>query len=240
VPAHAMRPPLEEAENIRAFLQEEGIAPGARLLDVPCGIGRRATGLAEAGYEVVAVDPNEIGIAAAKGRVPPAIADRLTFASAPRETLPGLRSDATFDAVLCLDHALGRGPGSDDVAFLRRLSEHIRPEGLLVVDMLNRDFFASRRRPFAFHTIGSVEQHEFRSFDPTTGVLRLEWKFYERVGADLKHRTESSAELTLLTPRDLAAVLDQSGWKMGALWSDWRREPLSADHRKLTVTARPA
>ncbi|TLZ77030.1 MAG: hypothetical protein E6K11_10375 [Methanobacteriota archaeon] len=125
------------------------------------------------------------------------------------------------------------------MAFLRRLSEHIRPEGLLVVDMLNRDFFASRRRPFAFHTIGSVEQHEFRSFDPATGVLRLEWKFYERVGADLKHRTESSAELTLLTPRDLAAVLDQSGWKMGALWSDWRREPLSADHRKLTVTARP-
>src|SRR5438552_12983955 len=235
-----MRPHLEDAENIRAFLLEEGIAAGARLLDVPCGIGRRATGLAEAGSEVVAVDPNESGIAAAKGRVPPAIAGRLTFASAPRETLPGLRTDATFDAVLCLDHALGRGPASDDVAFLRRLSKHVRPEGLLVVDLLNRDFFASRRRPFAFHTIGSVEQHEFRSFDPATGVLRLEWKFYERVGADLKHRTESSAELTLLTPRALAAVLHQSGWKMGARWSGWRREPLSADHRKLTVTARPA
>src|SRR5207247_7922473 len=132
-----MRPPLEEAENIRAFLQEEGIAPGARLLDVPCGVGRRATGLAEAGYEVVAVDPNEVGIAAAKGRVPPAIADRLTFASAPRETLPGLPSDAAFDAVLCLDHALGRGPGSDDAAFLRRPSDRIRPAGLVVAARLS-------------------------------------------------------------------------------------------------------
>src|SRR3989442_1367271 len=235
-----MRPLLEEAENIRAFLQEERIAAGARLLDVPCGIGRRATGLAEAGYEVVAVDPNEIAIAAAKGRVPPAIGDRLTFASAPRETLPGLPSHATFEAVLCLDHALGRGPGSDDVAFLRRLSKHIRPDGLLVVDLLNRDFFASRRHPFAFHTIGAVEQHQFRSFDPTTRGLRLEWKFYERVGAALKHRPASPAEPTLLTARDLAAVLDQSGWKMNALWSGWRREPLSADHRKLMVTARPA
>src|SRR5438128_5318954 len=235
-----MRPPLEEAENIRAFLQEEGIAAGARLLDVPCGIGRRSTGLAEAGYEVVAVDPNEVGIAAARGRMPPAIANRLTFASAPRETLPGLRSDATFDAVLCLDHALGRGPASDDVAFLRRLSEHIRPEGLLVVEMLNRDFFVSRRRPFAFHTIGSVEQHEFRSFDPARGVLRLEWKFYERVGADLKHRTESSAELILLTPRDLAAILEQSGWRMVGVWGGWRREAVTADHRKLIVLATPA
>src|SRR2546426_9989574 len=119
-----MRPLLEEAENIRAFLQEEGVAAGARLLDVPCGIGRRATGLAEEGYEVVAVDPNEIGIAAARGRVPPALADRLPFASAPRETLPGLPSDAAVDPVLVLDPALRRGPGSDDVALLPRLREH--------------------------------------------------------------------------------------------------------------------
>src|SRR2546425_2586143 len=235
-----VRPLLEEAENIRAFLQEEGIAAGARLLDVPCGIGRRATGLAEAGYEVVAVDPNEIAIAAAKGRVPTAIANRLTFASAPRETLPALPSNATFDAVLCLDHALGRGPGSDDVAFLRRLSKHIRPEGLLVVDLLNRDFFASRQRPFAFHTIGSMEQHEFRSFDPTTGVLRLDWKFYERIGEDLKHRTDSSAELTLLTPRDVAWNLGQSGWRIVGVWGGWRREAVTADHRKLIVLATPA
>src|SRR5438445_10435737 len=99
-----MRPPLEEAENIRAFLQEEGVAAGARLLDVPCGIGRRATGLAEEGYEVVAVDPTEIGIAAARGRVPPAIAERLTFASAPPEPLPRLPSDAAFGAGLWPDH----------------------------------------------------------------------------------------------------------------------------------------
>src|SRR2546428_9475624 len=118
-----MRPLLEEAENIRAFLQEEGIAAGARLLDVPCGIGRRATGLAEEGYEVVAVDPNEIGIAAARGRVPPAIADRLTLPFSPHGTLPRLPSDAAFDAGLCLDHGLGRGPGSDDVGFLRPVSE---------------------------------------------------------------------------------------------------------------------
>lgn len=240
MPANVVRPPLEEVEGIRTFLQEEGIGAGARLLDVPCGIGRRAVGLAEAGYEVVAVDPNEAAIAGAKARVPPATAGRLTFASAPHETLPGLPSQATFDAVLCLDHALGRGPGVDDVAFLRRLSNHVRPDGLLVMDILNRDFFASRRRPFAFHTIGSLEQHEFRSFDPATGVLRLEWKFYERVGEDLKHRTDSSAELTLLTPRDVALCFKESGWRVAGTWGGWRRETVTADHRKLIVLGTPA
>jgi SAM-dependent methyltransferase len=234
-----VRPLLEETESIRAFLQDEGIATGARLLDVPCGIGRRAVGLAEAGYVVVAVDPNEVGIAAAKRRVPPAIADRLTLTSAPRETLPGLPPDTTFDAVLCLDHALGRGPAADDTAFLRRLSNHVRPDGLLVLDLLNRDFFASRRRPFAFHTIGSMEQHEFRSFDPIAGVLRLDWKFYEHVGDDLKHRTDSFAELTLLTPRDLAMSFKESGWRLVGTWGGWRRETVNADHGKLIVLARP-
>ncbi len=240
MPANVVRPQFEEIEAIRAFLQAEGIASSARLLDVPCGIGRRAVGLAESGYEVVAVDSNEVGIAAAKGRVPRSIADRLRFVSTPREVLPGLPTEATFDAILSLDHALGRGPGADDVALLRRLAGHVRSDGLLVLDVLNRDFFASRRRPFAFHTIGSVEQHEFRSFDMSTGVLRLTWKFYERVGKDLKYRTESSVELTLLTPRELAAALDESGWKIDGLWGGWQREPVSADHRKLIAIARPA
>lgn len=234
-----VRPPLEDVEAIRVFLQEERIKPGAHLLDVPCGIGRRAVGLTEAGFEVTAVDPNELAIAAARDRIPGAIANRLHFAAASRDTLPGLPAGTQFDAILCLDHALGRSSTADDIALLGRLAVHVRPGGRLVLDLLNRDFFASRRRPFAFHTIGSVEQHEFRSFDPATGVLRLEWKFYERVGEDLKHRTDSSAEFTLLTPRDIAAGLEQSGWRMIGVWGGWRREAVTADHRKLIVLATP-
>ncbi|HYR80760.1 MAG TPA: methyltransferase domain-containing protein [Thermoplasmata archaeon] len=240
MPAGIVRPPLEDVEAIRTFLEEEGVAHGAHLLDVPCGIGRRAVGLAEAGFEVTAVDPNEMGIAAATERIPDALVKRLHFATASRDSLPGLAAGTRFDAILCLDHALGRGSTADDTAFLRRLAAHVRPEGRLVLDLLNRDFFAARRRPFAFHTIGSLEQHEFRSFDPVTGVLRLDWKFYERIGEDLKHRTDSSAELTLLTPRDLASNLGQSGWRIVGVWGGWRREAVIADHRKLIVLATPA
>jgi SAM-dependent methyltransferase len=240
VPAGGVRPPLEEIEAIRSFLQRERVESGSRLLDVPCGIGRRAVGLAEAGYHVTAVDPNEVGIAAAKERVPRAVADRLAFASARRDELPGLPADATFDAILCLDHAVGRGPAAEDVAFLRRLAAHIRPNGSLVMDLLNRDFFASRPRPFALHTIGPLEQHEFRSFDPMTGVLHLDWKFYERVGDDLKHRTESSADLTPLTARDASSILQQAGWRMSGVWGTWGRDSVTADRRKLIVLATPA
>src|SRR2546430_7214346 len=110
MPAPVVRPPLEDVESTRMFLREERIAPGAHLLDVPCGIGRRAVGLAEAGFDVTAVDPNEMAIHAAKERIPASIADRLHFAAAPPDVLPGLAAGSRFDAILCLDHALGRRP----------------------------------------------------------------------------------------------------------------------------------
>src|SRR2546427_10852136 len=164
MPAGIIRPPLEDVEAIRMFLEGEGIAHGAHLLDVPCGIGRRAVGLAEAGFEITAVDSNEMGIAAAIERIPDAVVSRLHFATAPRDSLPGLPAGARFDAILCLDHALGRGSAADDLTFLRRLAAHVRPEGRLVLDLLNRDFFASRHPPCAFPTFGSLERHEVPSF----------------------------------------------------------------------------
>src|SRR5947199_10244225 len=87
MPAGIVRAPLEDVEAIRMFLEEEGIAPGAHLLDVPCGIGRRAVGLAEAGFEITAVYPNEMGIAAATERIPDAVGSRLHFATASRDSL---------------------------------------------------------------------------------------------------------------------------------------------------------
>src|SRR5947208_5547724 len=129
MPTAAVRPPLEDVESSRRFLQEERSMPGADVLDVPCGIGRRAVGLAESGFEVTAVDPNEVGIAAAKERIAGAIADRLHLASVPRDTMPGLPAGTRFDAILCLDHALGRESTADDVTFLRRLTAHARQIG---------------------------------------------------------------------------------------------------------------
>src|SRR5207247_9649059 len=148
--AAVVRPPLEDVESIRMFLQEERIMPGAHLLDVPCGIGRRAVGLAESGFEVTAVDPNEIGIAAAKERIAGTIADRLHLASASHDTMPGLPAGTRFDAILCLHHALRRAPTADGVTFLRRLTAEARPGGRLTFDVVNRAVCASRRRPFAY------------------------------------------------------------------------------------------
>jgi SAM-dependent methyltransferase len=237
VPTH---PSSAEAEEIARFLQESGARAGARLLDAPCGLGRRAHGLAERGFLVTAVDPNEVAIQALRKRAGRSLADRLEYRSAPPASFPGLAPTERFDAILCLDHAISRDPPGEDVAFLRRLRGHLAPGGLLLLDLLHRDFFAARPRPFAYHVIGEIEQHEFRTFDAATGILDLTWKFYQRSGEDLRFRGTSAARLRLLSPHEAASLLETAGWKVEALHGGWGREPVSPDRRKILLVARPA
>jgi SAM-dependent methyltransferase len=234
------RSPTREDEEVAAFLGAAGIVPPAKILDVPCGIGRRAFALAERGYRVTAVDPNEVAVHALKGRAPMELASRLEFRHAARDTLPGPPISEEFQAILCLDHAVGRDAVEGDAAFLRRLRGHLAPAGLLLLELMHRDFFASRPRPFAYHVVGDVEQHEFRSFDPLSGVLTLTWRLYQREGPNLRFRGGSSARLNLLAPEEARQLLETSGWHVQAMYGGWNQEPVSPDRRKLILVARPA
>lgn len=237
--APAPRIPAGEAGEVAAFLATAGIAGGARILDAPCGIGRRAFALAEHGYRVTAADPNGVAIGALKARVRPDLASRLQFRQASRETLPGPPVDERFDLILCLDHAIGRGPPEDDVALLERFRGHLAPGGFLLVELLHRDFYASRPRPFAYHVVAGMEQHEFRSFDPRTGVLDLTWKFYQQDGQDLRFRGSSSEHLRLLAPHEAQRLLREGGWLVEGSYGGWNRDAVSPDRRKLILVARP-
>jgi SAM-dependent methyltransferase len=229
-----------EAEEITAFLPGAGVRPGARVLDVPCGLGWRAHGLAERGFRVTAVDPNEVAIQALRARASRMETARLECHAGPSANLPDLPPTDTFDVILCLNHAISRDPPGEDVAFLRRLREHVIPGGLLLVDLLHRDFFASRPRPFAYHVIGDIEQHEFRTFDASAGVLGLTWKFYQRDGENLGFRGTSTARLKLRTPHEASAILEAAGWDVEAIHGGWAKEPVSPERRKLLLVARPA
>lgn len=230
------RPPGHEVSDIAEFLARHGVCGDARILDVPCGLGRRAFGLAERGYRVTAVDANAIGIDAARSRVPRRLRERLLFEALPREAWPG--PGGPFAVVLCLDHALGRGSAGEDASFLTRLRASVAPGGLLVLEVLHRDFFTLRPKPFAFHVLGSMEQHEFRIFDPATGMLEFSWRFYERDGESLKHRAASSLRLRLLTPHEVRELCEDAGWRVEGVSGGWRDEPVKPERRHLVLAAR--
>lgn len=123
-----------EARNerqARFILENLALAPGAEVLDAPCGYGRIARLLANAGCRVTGVDANPEYIARA----------RLEAGSFPNDCLAYHVGDmreivweANFDAVICWYISLGYYDDATDLEILRRFHRCLRPGGRLLVE----------------------------------------------------------------------------------------------------------
>lgn len=141
--------PFTDAEQTRtealgaAALAE--VEPGAEILDCPCGFGRHALALAEAGYRVTGLDRSETLLAEAERRRGEAEWPR--FVRGDYRQLPF--EDASFDAAFTLFSSLGYLERREDVGVLRELRRVLRPGRALVVETMHRDALArswARRR----------------------------------------------------------------------------------------------
>jgi 2-polyprenyl-3-methyl-5-hydroxy-6-metoxy-1,4-benzoquinol methylase len=109
----------------------DAIPPGARVLDVGCGVGRWSRWLARRGADVVGVDLSQAMIAEARRRAAEdGVAHRCRFVVADATELA---LSARFDCILCvtvLQHVL-----DDDrwESAIGNLAAHLAPEGRLVL-----------------------------------------------------------------------------------------------------------
>jgi SAM-dependent methyltransferase len=103
------------------------------LLDVGCGDGRSAAGLAEAGYRVTGIDVNAAAIAQARQRVP--MATFLVLDQREVATLPD-----HFDIAIILWNSIGFASREGDGDVLRQIACVLRPAGRLILDMYHPDW----------------------------------------------------------------------------------------------------
>lgn len=112
------------ATDLLAFVRENLPAPPTRLLEIGAGDGELARVLAEAGYEVLAIDPEPGG-----GAVRPIALHELDEPS------------ASFDAAVAVTSLHHVEPLEESV---RRLAELLAPSGVLVVDEFDVAAFDER------------------------------------------------------------------------------------------------
>ncbi|HEX8084244.1 MAG TPA: class I SAM-dependent methyltransferase [Solirubrobacteraceae bacterium] len=133
--ADAVEPWVDAVEEA---LRAREIARPARVLDAGCGTGRHAAELAARGHDVVLLEPSAELLAQAHERLPDALAFHADlFAPPPVDvdcaTCRGVLNDVVEDA-------------ERDTA-LETLAAVLRPGGILVADVREREATAARYRP---------------------------------------------------------------------------------------------
>ncbi len=190
---------------------------GARVLDCPCGQGRHAHLLAEAGFAVTGLDHSPSLLAHAA-----ATSSGAHFVRGDMRRLPA-RWRARFDAIVSLGASFGFfATRAEDEAVLANFARCLKPGGRLVLHAANRDGIMARfiEKDWWESPSGTVVLHE-RTFDPMSGLLDVHVQI--RRGATT---TRKAYRLRLYSPSELAALASRHGLIVVEAFDGYRDRPL--------------
>jgi SAM-dependent methyltransferase len=206
------------AQEVAFLVDELGLGPGLRVLDVGCGPGRHARALAALGVDVVGFDLS-LGFlrAAGAGSWVQGDARQLPFPT------------GSFDRVICLcQGGFGLLRGSGEEAALAEMARVLRPGGRVTLSAFS-----------AYFAVRYLEEGD--TFDAEHGVN------HERTTVRSPDGDDADFDLwtTCFTPRELRLLAGAVGWRVDGLWSvapgRYERRPPDLEHPEwlLVGTAEP-
>jgi SAM-dependent methyltransferase len=208
-----------------------GLPSGARVLDCPCGQGRHAHLLAEAGYDVDGVDYSADLLKVAKKR---GTGRNLRYTKADMRRLPG-RWTGRFDAVVNLFTSFGFfAEPADDARVIAEFARVLQPGGTLIWHGGSRDGVMARFLSSDWWTTSDGTMvGQRRSFDPLSGFLTIESQWEGRKG-----RGERSHRIRLYTATRLAELCAAAGLIVEAAYAGWTDRPLGRRSGEMLLVAR--
>jgi len=204
-----------------AFLVEQlGLQPGMRVLDVGCGPGRHAHALAQRGIRVDGIDITPRFIEIAREGAP----EHASFAVADARHL---RFADEFDVAMSLCQGGFGLVGEDDTRVLEGMARAVKPDGRVVLSAFS-SYFALR----------FLEEQD--RFDADRGVNREETELRNEAGETRAFTLETSC----FTPRELRLLCERCGLAVEHLWSvspgPYAVRPPDIDHPEFLLVAKRA
>jgi SAM-dependent methyltransferase len=220
-----------DRQEVGRVIEVLGLPAGSRILDVPCGQGRHAHLLAEAGFRVDGLDYSAKLLARARSR---GMSPSLRYVRGDMRRLPS-RWTGRYDAVVNLFTSFGFfADPADDRRVVHELARVLRGGGILVwhggsrdgimAGFLTRDWWTSS---------DDMMFGQERRFDPLSGILtvRSSWSGRGRRG-EREHR------IRLYTATRLAELCADVGLIVEAAYDGWRDRPLSRRSSEMLLVAR--
>ena len=221
----------QDRREVARLIELLGLPTGSRVLDVPCGQGRHAHLLAEAGFDVDGLDLSSDLLQRARER---GTSRTLRYTRGDMRRLPA-RWTGRFAAVVNLFTSFGFFlEPSDDARVVAEWTRVLEPGGCLVWHGGNRDGVMRRfiARDWWLTSDGTMIGHE-RSFDALSGVLTVSstWRG-TRAAGEREHR------IRLYSANHLAELLARHGLVVEAAFDGWTTRALSRRSGEMLLVAR--
>jgi ubiquinone/menaquinone biosynthesis C-methylase UbiE len=232
----------QSAKLIADFLGEKGMKR-ARVLDIPCGIGRISVPLARLGHSVTGVDMSPYLIRVAKRKARQfKVSRRTSFVAGRMKEVDTLFRRDSFDVAINVFTSIGYGTERDDQRFFHGLRRVVKQGGLFIIAALaNRDYLVSHFMQNLYTETERLVVLERNELDQAHSRLRSSWKFYVKAGKSLKFAAETPLDLRLYSPHEVVAMLEGSGWKSSAIYDSLTyRKPVSSDNHSFAIVAEAA
>ncbi len=201
-----------------------GLAPGLRVLDVPCGDGRLALELAARGCAMTGVDISKEFIDSAREGDP-----TIEWRVGDMRDLPWERE---FDAAYCAGSSFGFLGDDGDAAFLEAVSRTLVPGGRFFGDFKAAESVLPAFRESYEMPVGDIVFAAKNSYDPAAGTME---NLYTVTRGDRIERKR--AVHRIYTTREILKMLADAGFGDFKMSGSVGSEPYRLGSPRLFVVA---
>jgi len=218
-------------QEIDFIVQSLGVSPGAKVLDLACGFGRHAVGMAQRGFQVTGVDfnPRYLEIGAEDARTAGVTVEWLAA------DMRSLAFPRRFDAGYSFFTSFGYYSDPENERVLANVAAALEPGGRFLLDVMNRDWLLThpQQRTWTQREDGALLMEEVRLDLRRSRVISRQMLIQPEGGVQVTKefdlRSYTCAELSALMGRHGLAVID--------VWGDAARSEYSTESRRLVLVA---
>ena len=227
----------KEFEALERIFSETDVPVGGNVLDLCCGSGTQTLNLAKKGFNVTGVDFSPTAIKQArrsaenmslKGHVEFLVGDA-------RRVSKLLEKKKSFDAIISMGTSIGYYDDDTDKSIVRQLNKLASSNGVLVIDVGNRDYIIKHGEPLGTIKFDDYEVHDHRRLDLEESHAESTWEFYEKDVEDLKHVVTVSSYGRLYSLHELVGLLETTGWKYCNSYGNFDLEPVTIDSKRIII-----
>lgn len=213
----------------------------ARVLDIPCGIGRISRGFLDRGMHVTGIDISEpylseFGKSVAESRN----SKNLTLVNADFKNFQTYLDNREFDLIINWWTSFGYTTQQDDVEFFGKLLTVSHRDTMLMVETWHRKYITNHKINVSYKDLGKIVVVNENTFLDNDSTVITTHRYYKKSGKNLIFLNQFDSAIKLYTEKELLAMMNDSGWEVMDVFNDIETmEKFNSTRDRIVIIAKP-